>query len=440
MRDIPLTTVVRKSEPRVAGFDQRSLGRVSPYVAAVPPGHLPALDGLRGVAILLVLVFHQNLLGKAGYNGSEVQIFNQLTGLGWCGVTLFFVLSGFLITRILYRERQLPGYFGRFYFRRAVRIFPLYYGLLFVVLVVLPFLPSSLIPPERLDRFAAGQVSSIWYWLHLSNLAMAARGDWGHGILDVAWSLSIEEQFYLLWPLAVRHAERRELMRLALLLMGLAFGIRCALTIGGVSPISIYLLTPCQFGAIAAGAYLALDLESPGRMSWLQRRAGAVWKLSAAVLAGLFLWRGTGNMDPWNQTVGFSLLAVHFTALTSLARAVPSRISGRQRLLQGLLLSPVLRAFGRYSYAIYLFHLPVRGIIRDFVYGPQDFHLLLGSPLPGQMVFYLLTTAATFGAAFVSWHLFEVHFLKLKRFAVPPPPSDPKGPSAPAALVLPRPR
>ena len=158
-------------------------------------GFIPALDGLRGIAIILVMLHHFTYYRPT--SGIDALIGSVLF-FGWTGVDLFFVLSGFLITGILLDTRGSERYFTSFYARRTLRIFPLYYLVLFLAFVVLPKFPA-------VHPVLAGQadVPPQWpYWLYLTNFSIADRG-WVHGWVDVAWSLAIEEQFYLVWPLVI---------------------------------------------------------------------------------------------------------------------------------------------------------------------------------------------------------------------------------------------
>src|SRR5262249_15937795 len=145
----------------------------------------PELDGLRGIAILLVLMLHQTeALRDTGWR--------TFWSFGWAGVDLFYVLSGFLITGILLDARAQEGFFRRFYWRRVLRILPLYYLWLLFFTVVLPLSGASLAP------LLSARHGQLWWWVHLSNWHFA----FGHEVptgISIAWSLSIEEQFYLLW-------------------------------------------------------------------------------------------------------------------------------------------------------------------------------------------------------------------------------------------------
>src|SRR5262245_10664845 len=159
--------------------------------------HIPALDGIRGIAILLVLLFHFGQYGHGlPYPAVFVdKLFHRICQIGWVGVDLFFVLSGFLITGILYDSKGRNHYFRNFYVRRCLRILPLYYFSLILFLIVLP----KLFPLHT--GFRSLRQDSFWYWTYLSNVRVAYRGWDSFGVLDHFWSLAVEEQFYLLWPI-----------------------------------------------------------------------------------------------------------------------------------------------------------------------------------------------------------------------------------------------
>src|SRR5690606_16312654 len=151
-----------------------------------------ALDGLRGLAIALVFLYHATWV--PGAVTPLEQAATWLPRVGFTGVDLFFVLSGFLITRILLRERESPAYYRAFYGRRVLRIFPLYYATLLLWLVIAPALGA-----RDLWLPGADPGEAVWYWLYLSNWHDGLAGRFGHAYLAIAWSLAIEEQFYLVW-------------------------------------------------------------------------------------------------------------------------------------------------------------------------------------------------------------------------------------------------
>src|SRR6266849_4754306 len=156
-----------------------------------PLSRVVELDGIRGIAILLVLALH------FGLPVCPPGILHDILGMGWAGVDLFFVLSGFLITGILLDSKGKPDYFRRFYLRRVFRILPIYYAYLIVFFHVVPVIAHA---TGRLATFEYGRGDEVWYWIYLSN--------WRHAVnqnphLRHFWSLSIEEQFYIVWPLVV---------------------------------------------------------------------------------------------------------------------------------------------------------------------------------------------------------------------------------------------
>ncbi|HEX7242785.1 MAG TPA: acyltransferase [Longimicrobiaceae bacterium] len=362
------------------------------------------LDGLRGVAILMVMLYHQTLIGDGG--PFVDQAWSAVLGVGWAGVDLFFVLSGFLITGILFDAKGSGGYFRAFYARRVLRIFPLYYAVVAFSLLVLPNLAHP-----KAENFARVAGQEHWYWLHLSNVVVASNRDFWHGILDVAWSLSIEEQFYLVWPLAVFALGRTPLMRLCAALVAGALAWRVGALLLGVHPVAVYVLPLSRMDALAVGALVALWARGPAGIAAPLRAARPVALASGAALLGMLVGlRRLDAFQPLVQTAGYTLLALLFGALLTLAVAARPE-SGWARALD----RPALRTLGKYSYAMYLFHFPIRGVLRDAVYGPDRFLVLAGSAIPGQILFYALSTAVTLLAAWLSWHLYEKRFLALKK-------------------------
>lgn len=382
----------------------------APFTEVAANRHIPALDGIRGMAILLVLSFHLNLLRSLPSTSPVDTLVSTVFSFGWCGVDLFFVLSGYLITRILYQAKGTEQYFLTFYTNRILRIFPLYYALLTVTFIVIPHLPTGLIPAEKLERWAQVDANPLWYWLYLNNFTTALSGSWGHGLLDVTWSLAIEEQFYLLWPWVVYAFNRERLLRICLVIFSTAFIVRTAMTLADMNAISTYVFTLGRLDVLAAGAFVALAAEgSSGIQGLLPARRICI--ITGVVCLGLAVWRGgASNMDPVILTVGLSFVAIHFAAFIAAVRTLPS-----EHWLVQLLSSKPLRAFGKYSFAIYLVHMPLSALVRDTLYHPHQFLTLWGSKLPGQLLFSIGTTLLVFIIAFTSWHLWEKHFLKLKK-------------------------
>jgi peptidoglycan/LPS O-acetylase OafA/YrhL len=380
-------------------------------VVAIAPGtHYPALDGLRGIAILSVMAFHFLLFSGIEPRGRLERILFSGGEAGWFGVDLFFVLSGFLITGILFDTRNRPGSAKTFYWRRALRIFPLYYGFLAMRFFVLPRLTSAS-PAQRIPF-----ESQLWQWSYLSNVQITLRG-WEGLPYDLQhfWSLAIEEQFYLVWPWLVFSLSRRALLQICAGMMIGALVLRAVL-VGRGFGIAGYVLTPARMDPLAVGAALALIWREPR-----DRAIAARWSRPVVVVAGLalalmfVLRKGLRAQDPVVGTFGFSLLAVFFGALLFIG--LTASPTGRAR--RTLSAAP-LRFFGKYSYALYVFHQPV--VLRLAAAGLAALLIpKVGGGLPGAVCFAAVALAVSLVAALASWNLWEKYFLRLKnRLAVLP--------------------
>ena len=361
-------------------------------------GHIPALDGLRGVAIIMVLLHHLTIYRPT--SGLD-QWIASVPLLGWCGVDLFFVLSGFLITGILIDSRGGHRYFANFYARRTLRIFPLYYLVVFLALQVLPLWP-------RLHEVLVGPYPippRLPYWLYLTNFSIADRG-FVHGLLDVAWSLAIEEQFYLVWPLVVWLCPPRWLWAICAALMAFEPVARHLALESGADTTAVYVVTWFRLDGLATGALLAWLV----RRDWLARLVPWAPTVALAGLAGIVMVViDAGDAWWWQpamQRVGYSLLAL--TAGGALVMTIAPGDGRWQRMMS----AGWLRAFGKYSYCLYLIHLPVMRALREWIFDPGDYTML--APWVGQALFYVVATAPAFGIAWLSWRVFEAPILSLK--------------------------
>ena len=375
--------------------------------------HVPAIDGLRGLAVLLVMIHHNFVMlfyRRAAITTHAESMAYQIFSAGWLGVELFFVLSGFLITGILLDSKTQPHYWRNFYARRVLRIFPLFYLLAIFSFVILPHLPLPSIKAARFNSVGSDQ----WmYWIFLVNVAIAKVDVYRHGIMDVAWSLSIEEQFYLLWPLVVLVLRQRTLMIISAVIIAASPLLRMIAWEIGLSGKQIYVLTPFRLDGLAAGALLACATRSPIRDRWIKPMFGG-----ALIVGGLILFIGTMLIAGNSESEGYliSIVGLSGGAIASLGLLMAILSLPAEGWLIGFLSSSPMRMFGKYSYALYLVHLPLRALLRDRVIKPEHFGSFPGGAFVGQAVFYVVSISLALVVAIASWYIIERPALSLKRY------------------------
>lgn len=316
------------------------------------------------------------------------------------GVDLFFVLSGFLITGILLDTKELPTYFTSFYARRALRIFPLYYSVLAVLFVLTPWLHLQWHKGHLAYLFYAGNIA---YNLNPSLASVQPYVSFLH-----LWSLAIEEQFYLVWPLIVMMVANRR--RLAWLCCGLSAGgliLRvCLLTWlpRGDAYEWCYAQLPTHmdgllYGALAAIIVRELPLEKALRL------ARRVVPFAFGVLVLVIAFAGTDFHSVSMIVLGFPALAATFACTVLLALRSGSVVNRIGNL-------STLRFVGRYSYGMYVYHIlfwPALSRIQPWL--QIRFH----STVLGGVCFTLLMLGGTMAMAVVSYELYERQWLRLKR-------------------------
>jgi peptidoglycan/LPS O-acetylase OafA/YrhL len=341
---------------------------------------IPQLDAVRGLAILVVMMHNISL---------KYPLFHSqwLFGDGWMGVDLFFVLSGFLITGILVDTKQSERYFKNFYVRRCLRIWPLYFSLIFFMFVVVRFLN----PAEYSD--VLHQSSPWWAYLLFVQNFVGPISTNAAGPLGVTWSLAIEEQFYLVWALVVRFCSLTWLRRAAIAEICISPALRYYLSLHHVN---LYTNVFCRLDGLMAGALLALLVRS-------EKFAPSKWRASAwialMVAAPLAFWSAHYNLG-W--------IVYSFTALASAAFVYVSLFSP-QKWLQAVMTNRFLIYTGTISYGLYLLHKIPSGMV-------QTLHLDRHSFVPLPFIFVMSFVLAT-----LSWKLLEMPFLNLKRFFVSKP-------------------
>ena len=333
--------------------------------------------------------------------------------MGGYGVDLFFVLSGFLITGILIDSKGQSHFFRNFYCRRILRIFPLFYCFITFTIFLLPVFAPFL--KEAPYHFGQIQQNWAWYYFYLSNFFIAQKGYFSHGGIDITWSLAIEEHFYFFWPLLVYLLDRARIPKWLLFILSGSVLIRCLMWLGGASPIQIYVLTFSHLDSITLGAFLAayLRTDAPSQRFIRMVTDLRLLGLSCLILAGLF---AAGLLDWTNgflNTAGYLVIAVFFTQL--LAASLNDHPGG---IFQKLFTWPFLITAGKYSYAMYLFHLPICTGLRLTASSLPFVRDLPKDSLTWQLFFYAAVLGCTLLAAWISWNILEKHALKLKRIFV----------------------
>lgn len=360
--------------------------------------HLPSVDGLRGLAILLVFLAHANFLSL---DHPLDKILYNLSLAGWIGVDLFFVLSGFLITGILVASKSDQHYYRNFFARRLLRIFPLYYGFLAFYFLLLPSLGYLQAHTPAFEQ--------LWYWSYLSNFRVAWSGAELPPHIGVFWSLAVEEHFYLFWPMLVRGLSLPRLRQLCFAIVAGSLMLRVVLWLCDWGVTAIYIVTPTRIDGLAMGALVAIAGMQGGLSDRGLRRARGLALLCGLVLLVIAAASRQFYFDrPWVLTLGLTALAGFFAAILSLV------VYGHAGA--AFLQLPALRFFGKYSYGIYVLHTLVIDGLRQQVFGDAPWPLLGGSTLPAQLGFTALSLALTVLGALLSWWLIERRCLALKRY------------------------
>jgi peptidoglycan/LPS O-acetylase OafA/YrhL len=368
---------------------------------AAPSDHRPALDGVRGIAILSVFLFDCLKLPEGG---AISFVLRKLSAAGWTGVDLFFVLSGFLITGILLDSRGKRGYLSSFFARRSLRIFPLYFLALWTTFILTPQLAefvTSLQPIAAEVQVLAK--SQVWFWTYLQNWWIASLGRWPDvNYLNHFWSLAVEEQFYLVWPFVVGWLSLRGLTRLCWVCVVGALALRIGVWTSG-APSVIHYTTIARLDSLCLGALFAIGLRSPVWYRRLSRMAVPVIAGLAVAIVGIdVVWPVLAIQSAGAQTIGHSLLGVLFGAFVFSAAALkPSHFAARV-LSQRWLTLP-----GQFSYAMYVMHRPVHQLVLKL-----DWSALPVALQP--LAIFVATLAAALMFAALSWRFIEKPFLSLK--------------------------
>jgi peptidoglycan/LPS O-acetylase OafA/YrhL len=351
--------------------------------------YIALLDGFRGLALLLVMAQH-----FVGFT------------TGWIGVDLFFVLSGFLVTWKLVQGINDPNYYLNFYWRRAVRIFPLYIAILVFVFFIFPLLVPSLITASYRDLLDI----QTWYWTFTQNI-YTARNSWPENISIIhLWSLAAEVQFYLVWPFVIRFFYKRPRQLTGVIIGLIVFAILFRLFASEfipLSPLYRYVLLPGRIDAFTAGALLFILIHR-----YADRLKQILFWFAIAGTAVNVLLYGVLRI-PINFTEHFaSRFGYTLVDITWAAWMGYGLLAAKSNLIQQVFTKKALTNIGKYSYCMYIVHLPIWTMLNRLLqskYGLQLKHepVLL-------CIASLVITIVVYGIGYISYHTFERYFMRLK--------------------------
>lgn len=358
-------------------------------------GRIPELDGLRGIAILLVILCHY--VGNADHASLGFLVHRALSAftVGWSGVDLFFVLSGFLIGGILLDARNSLHYFRAFYMRRVFRILPIYYAwtLLYGVLVV----AALWLAAGRTPLASRDLLQVPLHLLFLQNIWIGMpRWPWIWFV--VTWSLAVEEQFYLLVPLLIRFVSLRALVPLLVAVICAAPALRFAIYRWSGNPFTAAFPMPCRADALSWGILLAVAWRQPAFRRFLGGHRLLLRSALLLLLGGVavLLWWLAHPPGVVTLTIGYSWLAVFYSCLLLV---VLSQTDGH---LAGFMRWPILRSLGVVSYCVYILHDTFNQVAhRLLLHTVPQLHDIRGAAVS------LLALLLTFAVAALSWRFFE---------------------------------
>jgi len=370
----------------------------APGQAPAADHRFPELDGLRAIAILVVLFSHH--LAPA-----PIPALQQTALAGWIGVDLFFVLSGFLIGGILLDQRTSSNYYQVFYLRRFFRIVPLY---------ALLVLPGLLVLGLGLQHWFAGSslgsipASGLWFCLFFLQNIGTVLGMSPPNYLGPTWSVAVEEQFYLLLPPVIRHIQGKKLLLILLIAIVAAPVLRgiLLLVFGAPAGRACYVLLPCRWDSLLMGVVAALAFRQAGFRTWFARHRPWIQMYAAGSAAAslALLVCHPSQLDAAVAFGGYTLIDSCFVCILLLA------LLNQSGALKGFLRRPAFKPIATISYGLYLIQSPVQAVSEALLRRAHFAYAPLSWTAVGVA---MVSLAATFLLAMVSWKIFESRFIRM---------------------------
>ncbi len=341
--------------------------------------YIKPLDGVRAIAALMVLVFH--CFQITTYHSTTGILLQKIGFLGQTGVSLFFVLSGFLITRILIQQKNEPHFIVHFFIRRALRIFPLYFLYLCLMYFIFPFVFNKTSP----------DFSQQWYyWFYLQDFAITFR--WPAIGPKHFWSLAIEEHFYLIWPFIILFNKTKGIVATIALFIIISAITRILLVQNGFET---YFFTFARLDEISLGCLLAL-LESKGFLLKWKIKPITILLITMAGIAGILWFQFSSLANPVIQVIKYQLISATYFLSVVWVLIAPSHF-----WITKILSSRFLVFTGSISYGIYVYQAIAIEMTRAF-------------EIQNNALFFLGVTITCYTIATVSYFLFEKPILNLK--------------------------
>ncbi len=361
--------------------------------------HYPEVDGLRGIAILMVVAFHYTLAPF----------------FGGMGVDLFLLLSGFLLGGTLLDKREAPNYFKAFYARRVCRIFPLYFLCLLLFLILLLAAPFTLgwwLYGDAI-RFLLADPIPLWsYFTFTQNLAMVQQDAWGTPWLAHTWTLAVVEQFYLFLPFLIRFFSRE---RLPYVLAGLILAaplLRAFLfNFHPHGDFAFYVLMPCRADSLLLGVLCAYAIRDDRCLNLLRTHTRALYGVLTVLVAGVILMvlsrppTPTPDQPLFAPSYGYTWLALLYSCVLLIA------VTEKRGLVTLVTRIRPLGALAVVAYGVYLLHMPIGMSFRWLSLGqlqvPQTWWTTLGIAFGALLITLTLTS--------ISWIFFERRIVRWGR-------------------------
>ncbi len=341
------------------------------------------LDGVRGIAALMVMIHH--FFQGITPSSFILSILKKISIFGQSGVTLFFVLSGFLITRILISTKKAPHFFKNFYIRRTLRIFPLYYFFLLLTYYIIPAFLNTQSP-----KFS----QQVYYFTYLQNFAQTFH--WDAKGPEHFWSLAVEEHFYLFWPLIVFFFSNKSLLKIIIGIVVGAMGLRIFMVNEGYE---VFYFTFTRFDSLAIGALLAL-IEQKNRFTDKRLKYFFLLSLLALGLPTIIMWGYfSGESNNYIQVFKYLLLSGICFAVIGWILSV-----NEYHLINKILKNKFFSYTGKISYGLYVYH-PLAYFLCKKYFNPEN-----------TILYFVECVALTYIISAISFHFFESLFLKLKKY------------------------